>query len=62
MRGLFGKQRSGILNKKVIGNNFALSDELEVNGNCGTTPAGFQGIQHIHPKVELSQKASKTIL
>jgi hypothetical protein len=34
--------------------NFDLSDELEVKVDLG-----FQGIQHLHPKVELPQKSSK---
>ena len=34
--------------------NFNLSDELEVN-----VDSGFQGIQHLHARVELPQKASK---
>lgn len=34
--------------------NFDLSDKLEIN-----VDSGFQGIQHLHTKVELPQKSSK---
>jgi hypothetical protein len=34
--------------------NFDLSQDLEINAD-----SGFQGIQHLHPKVNLPQKASK---
>jgi hypothetical protein len=34
--------------------NFNLSDELEIS-----VDSGFQGIQHLHSKVELPQKSSK---
>jgi hypothetical protein len=34
--------------------DFDLSDELEINAD-----SGFQGIQKLHPKVNLPQKASK---
>ena len=39
--------------------NFDLSEELEMNADYGTPPAGFQGIQKLHSKVNLPEKASK---